>query len=420
MSLRCCVVAAVLFAGGAASSQEPAPEPPYRVEVERVTFEKRAGRPTLAVRATTDLPAQTVVDVTLSALVPVYDEALKAIVRSPAGSPIVRKLRVQPAGRGKGEISATQPFPREGEIRVEVSFNPELLFEEERAPIRKIMGEKFVRMRWERIVLLGTPASRLGAMPSRYGADLAWVSEAERLVRKLGQLSKGTNADAITNVCSDLNETMAKIEKAEVDSPFPATLGHLRAVLGRVAAWGAYRVALTARATEGADEDAASADGGGGKPDGKRENDLASYREDVFLGSLVLVRDLAVREFALAGAGEVLRAGQEIAAALRAGGWPDDRTLAALRGAAEAVQHAVRKHHDTGLSKLGDAYGALFAAQKGAKDVLEAALARLDQAAGVLSAAAPAPAQVSAFAEALAQDLKALGALAEGWRRLER
>jgi hypothetical protein len=207
---------------------------------------------------------------------------------------------------------------------------------------------------------------------------------------------------------------MAKIEKAEVDSPFPATLGHLRAVLGRVAAWGAYRVALTARATEGADEDAASADGGGGKPDGKRENDLASYREDVFLGSLVLVRDLAVREFALAGAGE------ELAAALRAGGWPDDRTLAALRGAAEAVQHAVRKHHDTGLSKLGDAYGALFAAQKGAKDVLEAALARLDQAAGVLSAAAPAPAQVSAFAEALAQDLKALGALAEGWRRLER
>jgi len=420
MTGRLCSLALLLAAGVAFPQDNPPAEPAYRLDVDRVTLEKRAGKQVLTLRATTDLPARTFLDVTLTALVPAYDEGRKAIVAAAVGNPVVRKVRVEPAGRGKGEFSATQPFPREGEIRVDVSFNPELLFEEDRAAAKKAMGERFGRLRWEKTVLLGTPSSRLGGMSSRFGADLAWVSEAEKLVRKLGQVSKGNNGDAITNVCADLNETLAKIEKAEADSPFPAALGHLRRVLGRVAAWGAYRVALTARAAAGGGQDDAAADGGdAGKRETNGENDLSTYREDALLGSLARVRELAVREYAMAGAAELVRVQAEVSSAIR-DDWPDERVRTLLRLAAEGARGAVRRHHDSGLSKLGDPYGALFGGEKGAKDLLDVTLARLDQAVGLLSAAAPGPAAAGTLSENLTQDAKALGALIDAWRRLER
>ena len=393
---------AKIFAAGfllsalAAAQDAEKREPPYRLDFDRVALEKQGDELRLSIRATSNLPRETTLDFSISPIVERYDRAKKTIARQPLDPPLLRKIRAEGTTGGKVEFTAVEPFPRDGEIRIEASFRPDRLFDPEREPIKKSMGERFVPMKWEKTVTIGTPASRLAAMSSGYQAVVARIAEAEKLVKRLDQLS-GNNEETIAEACGEVNALRTKMERALAETPCPAGVDFLWQALGDMASWGAYKAVIAAAARKSKGPSASDPDGGQKKPPPKDAPSFEKYNADLFTKTLQRGREILVREYALAGAAELRRAHDEAAAAFR--------SEKPAKLSADAVKSAVQKHHHLGISKLGEPYAHLFAA--GAGEPFEAALKRLD----LLQLAT---------ADELEKHGKELDAMTAAWRHLEK
>src|SRR5437660_914450 len=121
------LAAGLLLSTLAAAQEAEKREPPYRLDFDRVALEKQGDELRLSIRATSNLPRETTLDFSISPIVERYDRAKKTIARQPLDPPLLRKIRAEGTNGGKVEFTAVEPFPRDGEIRIEASFRPDRL-----------------------------------------------------------------------------------------------------------------------------------------------------------------------------------------------------------------------------------------------------------------------------------------------------
>ncbi len=400
-----------------AATALPAQEPPVRFEIDRLSLEKASDRLTLSFHAVTDLPAGAIVEVVLSPLGEAYDERARQIVRRRLEPPLRRTLQAtEGAVRGKVEVAFAQPFPRAGEVAVDVHFNPDHPLQE-KAAVQKRLGANLKAMKWSSVFTLGTPDLRLEPVLARWTEERGWIAEGEKIVQRLGRAAalpnEGAKAQAAAAACGDLNLFLARLEKARSGSPFPATIDYARHVFGEAGTFGSLLASGAALKRKAGDRERdAAVDGAGGKAPALEEE----ARVDRFLKPLARVREVMVREAALAPALELARLQGEAAAALGKGA-PDPKAVRLLRESLTRGRSAAKKLHESGLSRLGGEYRALFQEPGRAEAFYDPVHERLARVLLLLDAPGG---DAGALADECARGGKELAAAVQPWRSFEK